>query len=70
MAIDSRPDDQRPRCGTPDALIKTRISRMPKKSGGERARNRYAADCEICGHSVSVGDGCIEKSKGRWVVFC
>lgn len=30
-------------CGTPNATFKTPISAIPKKSGGRRASNRFAA---------------------------
>lgn len=70
MTIDSRGAGS-PRCGAPDALMRTRISVMPRKSdGGRRARNRYDADCEMCGARVLANAGCVEKSNDRWVVFC
>lgn len=57
-------------CGTPAALFRTRMSHRSKKSGGERARNRYAGTCCVCGRHVPAGAGCIEKNDEGWHIFC
>lgn len=63
--------DREPACGEPGANFQTKVSETTTKAGHERAVNRYAGRCEICGHHVAAGAGCVDKgNSGRWVVVC
>jgi len=63
--------DERKRCGRGDwPALSMRLSQVPTKSGRSRAANRYPGRCRACGQVVPAGHGCVEKSNGKWVIFC
>jgi len=41
-----------------------------RKDGQPRKRNQYPGACCFCGRALAAGEGCVERSNGRWVVFC
>lgn len=59
----------RPPCGDPNWRT-FKLSETATKKGRQRARNRHAGRCTWCGRWVEAGAGALDKSGGRWVVFC
>lgn len=55
------------KCGEPGGLDK-----MPayRKDGQPRVRNKYAANCYVCGTRLEPGDGVVEKADDKWESFC